>query len=101
MYKQLNSELWGLRSSSLLKIHIPLVQYQGFAVLLLKNLLKDVIIHLAICHLLVTITPGPPRIILAEDLVVLSNEGRVACDLILDRDVVRWQIGRNVALLLA
>ena len=90
-----------MRSTSLVKIHISLVQNQGLAVLLLKNLLKDVIIHLAICHLLVTITPGTPRIILAEDLVVLCNEGRVACDLILDRDVVRWQIGRNVALLLA
>ena len=90
-----------MRSTSLVKIHIPLVQNQWLAVRLRKNLLKDVIIHLAICHLLVTIIPGPPRIVLAEDLVVLRNEGRVACDLILDRYVVRWQIGSKVAVLLA
>jgi hypothetical protein len=81
-----------LRSASLVKIHIT---DQGFAVLLLKHLLEYVVIHLPICQqLLVTITPGPPRIVLAEDLIMLC---RVA---ILYRDVMRWQICRNVALLL-
>ena len=82
--------MWRLRSTSLIKIHIGLVQYKGFAVLLLKHLLKKMIIHLDICQLLVAVTHGSPRIFFTEDLVMLCYEGRVACDLIRDRDVVRW-----------